>query len=226
MFTKLGLGRKCEAFRYAVSNIPCECRKCGCPAAKRRHGSYSFTYVNEGEKFIYYDVPKAASTTIRKTFFNNDNSLSLIDPTQELGQYFTFSFVRNPWDRIVSNWKMFTTQKARIVQLSAMTGDDTNLLSSLNEFPNFVSFAFEHPNHHWAPQVLYFPGKIDFIGRLENFTIDFRSVAEQIGYKFDVIPHENRTKPAAFQNYFTDDLRKSVARKYAEDIDRFDYTFN
>ena len=60
-------------FKYAKANIPCECPACKCPAGS--FNRYSFAYIDETQKIIYFDVPKAASTTIRRAFFDKKKSM-------------------------------------------------------------------------------------------------------------------------------------------------------
>jgi len=215
-----------DAYIYARHHIPCRCSLCRCPAVKGQEGAYSFTYINEANRYIYFDVPKAASTTLRATFFDNNNAYSMVNPVKELGHYYKFSFVRNPWGRMLSNWKMFTTQPFRMRQLAAMTEPNQELFASLREFPNFVRFACDIPNHHWAPQTLYVPETVDFVGRLENFTEDFSVVSTRLGVTHSKEPpHLNRTKPASYLDYYTAELRDLVGRYYADDIERFDFSF-
>ena len=209
--------RPSRAYKYARKRIPCACPRCSCPA--RAAGRYSFVYVSEPLRLIYYDVPKCASTTIRNVLFQNDNALSLADPRNERSSYFSFTFVRNPWSRMVSNWKMFTTQSARIRQLKSMTDED------LSRFDDFVDFAIRVPNHHWQPQVLFLPEPVDFVGRVENFEADFCRVLERHGLENPVTESLNVTDHKPYSAYYTDGLVDKVADFYAEDIRTFGYEF-
>jgi hypothetical protein len=180
---------------------------------------YSFVYICEKRKLIYYDVPKCASSTIRKELFGNDNALSMINPKRDLKEYFKFTFVRNPWDRMVSNWKMFTSQASRIKQLKSMTSQD------VSKFEDFVYFANRIRNHHWQPQVLYLPEKMDFIGRFEAFERDFERLCFYIGEKPWKVAKLNVTKRGPYYKYYTPSLVNYVAEIYSEDIRKFGYKF-
>ena len=206
-------------YRYAQKNIPCHCPICECPYRKTL--KYSFVYMHEGRKLIYFDVPKCASASIRKFFFRNRNSLSMRNPEEELDKYFKFTFVRNPWDRMVSNWKMFTTKPLRIKQLRSMTDRD------LTEFKDFVQFAAHTKNHHWQPQSLYLPEKLDFIGRLETFNEDINRLLDTIGREgmHQPIGHFNKINRKKYWEYYTPSIVDLVAEMYSEDIERFEYRF-
>jgi hypothetical protein len=169
---------------------------------------------------MYYDIPKCASSTIRSFFFDNDNGYSLVNPKEGHRSYLRFTFVRNPWDRMVSNWKMFTTQPFRIRQLRSMTDRD------LSKFEDFVVFAGSTRNHHWLPQSVFLPGGTDFIGRLENFESDFKKLCQLVGCDAGNVPHENsREKHRHYTSFYTSALIERVADMYSDDIRQFGYAF-
>ncbi|WP_254449176.1 sulfotransferase family 2 domain-containing protein [Ruegeria sp. HKCCA5491] len=158
--------------------INCECPTCGCPSAGGK-GNYTFRYVNP--PLVYFDVPKCASSSIRRAFFGPDESMSLRKPpVLALTRTFRFSFVRNPFARALSNWKMFTNVPGRKRQLRSMGGDETA------DFFSFLKFCGQHKNHHWQPQSLYVPKRLDFLGRLENFSSDFAKV-QSVALEFGLI---------------------------------------
>lgn len=205
-------------FEYARKNIICDCPLCLCP--NRDTKNYSFVYVKEALNIIYFDIPKCASKSIRSFFFNSDNDYSLVNPTKNLNNYIKFTFVRNPWARMVSNWKMFTTIPFRLKQLRSMTADD------LSEFGAFVSFAQRVKNHHWQPQSIFLPGKLDFIGNVETFEKDFNTLCSMIGIKPGKVPHENRSERSeVYSTYYTNSMIEQVAEMYSEDIEKFGYQF-
>lgn len=207
-------------YRYASQKIICHCPGCGCPYRKVK--DYSFVYVHEVKSFIYFDVPKCASSTIRHFIFSGDNSYSLKDPKREISEYLKFTFVRNPWDRMVSNWKMFTTK--RIKQLRSMTDLD------LSKFEDFADFAISHYNHHWLPQSLYLPEKLDFIGRLETFDEDFKQLLKLISWDFKEenikrIKKRGSTKHLPYWEYYSPKLVEKIGEYYKADIEKFNYEF-
>jgi len=209
--------RKPYYYKYAQENIPCDCPLCFCPARHKRE--YSFVYIREDQDIMYFDVPKCASTTIRYTLFGGNNSLSLTDPQRDIQTYLKFAFVRNPWNRMVSNWKMFTTVPFRIRQLKSMTSED------VSSFEDFVRFTTRKRNHHWQPQVLFLPEALDFVGRLESFEDDFRDLCSKIGTKPERVARENAIERLPYWEYYKPSLAELVAEIYSEDIARFGYKF-
>lgn len=206
-----------DYYNYGRENILCECPKCKCPAAGGRR--YSFVYIDESRRLMYFDVPKAASTTIRNAFFQNRSSASMRNPKRGLDEYTKFTFVRNPWDRMVSNWKMFTSQPARIGQLRSMTNKD------LKKFDDFVYFAITMSNHHWQPQSMFTPEKLDFIGKLETFDDDMNNLRELVGEAPLNLKKHNTTHRKRYQEYYSTSLVDVVADYYNEDIAKFGFRF-
>jgi hypothetical protein len=188
---------------------------------------YSFVYVCEQRRFIYYDIPKNASSTIRAKLFGDPYPLphleSLRDPQDELSLYFKFAIIRNPWSRMVSNWRMFTSKPYRINQLKIMTSKD------LTDFDHFCRFAVLHPNHHWQPQTLFLPDRLDFVGRVESMKEAFAVIASNVeGFDpadLKVNQTSNSSDPKVYRNYYTKTSRDIVSDFYCEDIEKFGYGF-
>jgi hypothetical protein len=208
LYTKLN-----PYYLYSARKYPCECSNCFCPSAGGR--AYTFRYI--GDNYIYYDIPKCASTTVRHTLFGGEQpSMNwTLSPPRRL---FSFSFVRNPWDRAVSNWKMFTTNEYRINQLEAMGGHkDMGLFE-------FLEFTAVRKNHHWLPQTLFVPSHITFVGRLESFADDFGFVLSLLG-RTAPIKQMNKTKRSHYRDYYDEQSMHLLSRLYSDDIARFGYTF-
>jgi hypothetical protein len=210
--------------RYARKYIPCHCTLCRCPA---NAADYSFSYVCEQRRFIYYDIPKCASSTVRHKLFGDPYLLphkeSLVEPVKPLSEYFKFSIIRNPWSRMVSNWRMFTTQPFRIAQLATMTDLD------LSSFPDFCAFAVNNPNHHWQPQVYFLPDPLDYLGRMECMDESLKVIGASIAGldTQNLVINASRisSDPLHYRTYYDRSTLDLVTSFYRQDIDRFHYVF-
>ncbi len=153
-------------------------------------------------------------------------------------QYYKFSFVRNPWARLVSEYK-FRNHHVFFT------------------FKDFVEKHFPEPGQtdpyrHVVPQYdfLYSPeGKllVDFVGKFENLQADFDQVASHLQIEDSALPHVNKTKKnsgygpkwklrrflmsfkqkdhKSYVDYYDDALRDKVAKLYEKDIETFKYQF-
>ncbi len=65
---------------------------------------------------------------------------------------------------------------------------------------------------------------VDFVGKFENLDQDFQSICQKVGISAS-LPHINKSKRTNYQDYYDAETRDLTARLYAEDIERFGYTF-
>ena len=136
-----------------------------------------------------------------------------------LKDYFKFTFVRNPWDRAVSEWKW--RQKIN------------NKLFGNMSFDSFLkNFLAKRLNEdHFMPQYKYiFDSKNDcmvyFICRFEKINEDFAYVCGRINQSKKDLAHSNQTKRKKhYSQYYTDPLKDLISDIYKKDIKLFQYEY-
>lgn len=131
---------------------------------------------------------------------------------------FTFAFVRNPWDRLVSEylWR-HKNQKITFSQF----------VKRENTWGRSDFFC------HMETQLSYLTwhGKIavDFVGRYERLQQDWRHVCDQLEIKAK-LPHDLNTKKKRkgkhYSEFYTPELREIVEDTYHDDIKEFGYEFD
>ena len=129
-------------------------------------------------------------------------------------QYFKFSFVRNPWDRLVSK---FFFERDIIKRLSPDVAFDEFVWLLLKKHGRWNSWN----------QLSWFEGRLaefDFVGRFETLSEDFRYICTQIGADL-VLPHKVQTKHEHYSVYYDEKLRKKVEKMAKADIKAFGYSF-
>jgi hypothetical protein len=209
-------------------------------------------------RVLYIVIPKAASSTIKAVLAttNGRENLSLREihkrrvsklkgpeafspaSLHEIAtspEWFRFSFVRNPYARLVS---CFADKFSGRV-MSRNDGYADQLLSYRPQyegkaitFLEFAEFACETAKHrintHWNLQsdILAMPGiSLDFIGKVESFDEDFPPIAERLGLPTKAGVHVNRSERSDWIDYYTPTLATMVQRAYQEDFDRFGYAY-
>jgi hypothetical protein len=159
------------------------------------------------------------------------SAYQVVFSAREFRDYFKFTFVRNPWDRLYSAYRFLST--------GGMNELDRNWaaehLAGVKDFEGFVLNVLPKPavqdEVHLRPQFLFLRNSItrqvgvDFVGRFERFDEDFATVAERIGR--DVrLPHINKSQVRGdYRSVYSGRMRAVVEQVYAADIKAFGYQF-
>lgn len=137
---------------------------------------------------------------------------------------FSFSFVRNPWDKVASHY-------AYRVQTN-----QTGMRDRPIEFNDWVRLAYgENVPQYYDQPKMFMPqtdwltdeeGKIivQFIGRFERLEEDFREVCAILG-RDATLPHLKKSSRADYRRMYTPETVDIVARWFEKDIRNFGYTF-
>ncbi len=149
---------------------------------------------------------------------------------------FKFTFVRNPYSWLVSNYffwcrgihgcylKHLNQENQQYFSLHRVVKDFN--LDSMS-FKDWVKWYTANVCGTQLEMIVDKQNKmnLEFIGKLENFQEDFDIVCDKIGIPRQELPHENKTDHKHYTEYYDDETRDIVAKKYAKDIDYFEYQF-
>jgi chondroitin 4-sulfotransferase 11 len=212
--------------------------------------------LSHKNKWIFFANPKCASSSVASNLENYedcdlDNSGGGINHRNyintktwlnsagyDIDEYFKFSFVRNPFEKILSFYKwilraVYVTEKIQRVSANERAALK-NLINSVTkshiEFSfkvfckNIDAFAWKGLtfNHMFCENG---ENKMDFIGKVENLQEDFNIVCDKIGIPRQELPHINKTEHKHYTEYYDDETRQIVAEKYKKDIEYFGYEF-
>jgi len=144
----------------------------------------------------------------------------LLSPAQ-VADYFAFTLVRNPWDRMVSYYHWLRVQRFDHpqVRLAARLG-----------FADFVLHSQTRAAIRAAPCASYMRDaagveRCDAYIRIEQFDDDAAALWRHLGFRLE-LPRANASRRARdFRCYYGDDTAQAVADDCAEDIARFGYVF-
>jgi hypothetical protein len=138
---------------------------------------------------------------------------------------FTFTVVRNPWDKVVSHY-------AYRVQTN-----QTGLRDSPVPFGEWVREAYGNRNPRFYDKPMMFMPQLDwitdteggilvnFVARFESLQGDFERVCARIGRAPRMLPHRKSSQRGAYPEYYDEETRQIVARWFRRDIEAFDYRF-
>ena len=202
--------------------------------------------ISVNKKFIFIHIGKTGGhPQVRGVFEKklNDavNSPNLEKPINhnKWDSYFKYTFVRNPWDKVVSAYYSPNTWFDR--------RPNHPLLHELpeNYGPHNISFSYfvkeilwdengDPCQPHWVEQCKFIQdfrcgGEIwvDYIGKFENLNEDWIKVCKKIGID-EKLPHTNKNpiKPKRdYKEYYDYKTIEIVRSKFKRDIELFNYTF-
>ena len=194
--------------------------------------------VWDSHRLVYIRVPKSANSSIRKSIAGGVESRVDITRLDKLyPDYLTFSFVRNPWSRMVSAY----TEKIRVegtTEEKFVGGVHRGLLKmdpgfrvgmSFEEFVEMTcSFSDEKADKHLRSQCWFLVrnGKVvaDFVGRIENMQEDWQRLAERAGFS-ESIGHWNKSRHGHYTEFYDDRLSRLVGERYRNDVETFGYRY-
>lgn len=163
--------------------------------------------------------------------------------------YFKFSFVRNPWSRMVSIYKHF----------------DFHRYLTFEKFIDYQLPILQEKRAYFVmPQVNYIYDEkdrklVDFIGKFENIEEDFEYLRNKIPHSVNDLTHVNKSpgphnwysrwnlkfvgkelwkspkmvakislkakQYSSYRDYYSSKTKLKIKEMYREDIETFDYTF-
>ncbi len=192
-------------------------------------------------KYVYFALPKIASTSLKKAFKDcGGKGISKKDKQRilENKNFFKFSFVRNPYDRLVSCWK----NKVQNPQVRETIGHGMykgfykyEKIYGGMPFKEFIKVISKIPDEksdpHFRSQYKFLTnneGKLltEFIGKFENLEKGYEKICEIMGIKNPPkLKHERKSKRKNYREYYDEETKKLVAERYKKDLELFDYRF-
>jgi hypothetical protein len=208
---------------------------------------------------VYVEIPKVAASSL-KTLFAQLLGLSLEevggDPhrvrfpmllAERSGRslfpgLFSFAFVRNPWDRLVSCYRDKILGEVDGFTHFTIRPGVANCLARFDAFVPDMSFeAFvavvasipdSEADDHFRSQYIFVTDLreevgLDFVGRYEQLTDDFRLVRERVSLPPVELPWLQAARSRVdYREYYSAATRHVVAARFREDIEMFGYEFS
>ena len=174
--------------------------------------------IDHKHKALFIHITKTGGTSIASALNMKENfrHFTASAMRKKVGEdtwsnYFKFSFIRNPFEKIVSlyhyNGKGFGFEDSSFKEYVKAWGKG----KKISRYP--------HQNSSYIDE------KLDFIGRFENLQEDFDIVCDKIGIPRQQLPHKNKTNHKHYTEYYDEETRAIVTEKYAKDIEYFGYKF-
>ena len=200
-------------------------------------GTFSFKEFDR-KRAIFVHIPKCAGIAVKRALFDDMSGghtklsmyCTIFEPDSFL-DYFKFTFIRNPWDRLVSAYHFL---KGGGYGPADQKWFDREL-GGYRDFDDFVRNWLRTENirkHiHFIPQTEFLEDennsgvKVDYIGFYENIADDFDYIAARLGVP-NILKKGNISSHKSYLEYYCETTRDIVHGLYSRDIDRFGYKFD
>jgi len=150
-------------------------------------------------------------------------------PPEIWSEYFKFSIVRNPWDRVVS---LFSWEARNNAALKPAKRFYHRLGIPFDDFREKRKLFREFVAGDWITNDRFYliDGKlcVDFVIRYEHLEQDFREVCARVGLPPLTLSHLKaglRQGEHSYFEYYDETTKSVVAQRHANDIRLFDYKF-
>ena len=187
---------------------------------------------------VFIHVPKVAGTSINHAIYGRTlghySALEIESKFPKLfSDSFTFSLVRNPWDRLLSAYRFAKQGRTETM------GVRNPAQYKIPEFDSFESFVLEwlvdknvdELDFVFQTQSRFLVGingqlLPNYIGKLENMDESIGYIESKINRKLN-ISHVNQVKrKGSYRDYYiSQKMIDIVHEKYHSDINLFEYTF-
>lgn len=202
--------------------------------------------VSEEKKLVYLNNSKVACSSFKAGMFPvaaaDDNSIHVSTEhfrKRKLNKrqqgYFKFTFVRNPYERLVSCYesKFHTDRDKYHRKVLYFECYFFGFISKDKGFTNFIHSICKIPDQfadrHFCSQygLIYdnYKGKescvLDFVGKYETMAQDYKKIQDKFHLK--QLPHFNKSEKKNWMDYYTLETAELVHNKYRKDFEKFGY---
>ncbi len=192
-----------------------------------------FMHIPKTGGISLYRAIKHPNVKIKGHFIQNPFYLFLRDYLKSHPMYNTkiFTFVRNPWDRLVSAFFYLNKGGRNICDKL----DNKHFLAKYEgNFEHFVKEGVSQgkilkqlhmiPQHQW---ICDYDDSVlaDYVGHFEALGTELGYASEYLGIPFKTLEHKNKSSHKPYYEYYDQEMIDIVAKAYEKDIKIFNYGF-
>jgi hypothetical protein len=193
---------------------------------RHRYADFQSRFLHD---FVFIHINKTGGTSIEKALGAKFDHRTALEKRAAIGERawarkFTFTVVRNPWDKVVSHYHYrVQTQQA-------------GFAGTPPPFPEWVRRAYGERDPRFHDQPLMFLPQMDwiadgedrvlveFVGRFERLEQDFQHICQRLGRQAS-LPHLKPSRHGHYRDYYDDEARGIVAERFARDIRALGYAY-
>ena len=192
--------------------------------------------ILDDKEVVFASVAKSACTSIKTsiteeppkgpTIHKHIRAFSHKRIPRNKRSYFAFTYVRNPYERLVSCYrsKFNLEDKSKYLYSHYLFGymgnNDTfeELVRKESKIPDIMS------DRHFKSQhsIIFSSGaKVDYIGKVEDLPSDFEEIRQRYG--FSELKVLNKSQGKSSEMLLTDEIRELIYNRFKKDFETFGY---
>jgi hypothetical protein len=179
-------------------------------------------------------IPKTGSTSVIKGLLGGIENAA----DNRIGEFpddwralYSFAFVRNPFDRLVSALLMFRDYPIQTAEEASFRDGLTlqrilDVIEDRSIAPGTDGY-FPKLKLHALPMTapLFMFDKVRDFYRFEDFTTAYRQLAERLGLDCGEVPHLRKTDRQDYRAYYSEADRARAEAVFGGDLARFGYRY-
>lgn len=173
------------------------------------------------KRLLFIHIPRTAGRSITENghIMMTNAGHVYADNIKNIENFFSFTFVRNPYDRFLSSYHFYKS----IYKGERPIKNEMSKYKSFEDFVlNFDTFKYNN-DLQFQPQHKFINDKVDYIGRYEYLKLDWQVLINRSGHDFYSLPHINNTNHWEWEVIYTDKMKDIVYNLFKKDFELFSY---
>ena len=194
--------------------------------------------ISDSHKFVFVANPKTGGTSIENCLdqYNSEyegtglntkyserhcSLKAIYQKFPFIDSYFKFAIVRNPFDWVVSWYfyrkKQQNTNNTKNISFKEWLVDENSTAYSTEGIGLTISQFDLLSGCDYV--------KLNLTGKFENIQNDFNLFCRLLKLPQVTLPHMNKSRHKHYTEYYDDDTREVVAKRFAKDLEYYNYKF-
>ncbi len=179
--------------------------------------------------YVFIHINKTGGSSIEKALGVGLDHSTALEKYQQLGaaaweRKFTFTMVRNPWDKVVSHYHYRVRTNQTGLGDNPIPFEEWLQRVYVQRDPRYFDQPrMFMPQKHWlvneSGEML-----VEFVGRFENLQQDFDLICQRLQVKA-TLGHAKPSSRGSYRDYYTPETAALVAECFADDLELFGYEF-